>query len=902
MKKTLSFLLSLIMVFSVFSVAGIDAYASSVQAPSFSYASGRPAGFYVAWKTVADADGYQVQFATLKDFSNAAIKEVDNGSATGVTVNGRAWERNYYVRVRAFVNDNNGKTVSPWSVTKTVATRSGNEADPTYIKSITPLPAAFSVSVNPVANADGYEVKYATKADFSNAKINTYDAKSTELLVNKRAQDCKYNVQVRTYRDVDGKRYYSLWGAIGSVKTLSYEEVQAPKLSGVNPRPAAFYVSWYKVSGVDGYQIQFATRTDFGNAAIKTVADPDCESVTVDKRASETAYSVRVRAYKDSNGETLYSPWSSTKRVTTRNGSEPYPTYIKSLTPLVSSFGVEMNKVSGVDGYQVRYATKSDFSNGKIDTFKGVDNFDVVVTKRAQECKYYVQVRTYRETGGKTYYSAWGAISNVTTKKDPRYPYPVSINSLTGAVNGFTVKWNKSSDADGYEIRFATKQDFSNAAIWTASASETSKLINKRASETRYYVQIRAYKTYESQKYYSSWSETKSVVTLSDYANELRKAGFPESYIKPLVQLHQQHPSWIFKPLQTGYDWEYAVSQERTPHSQQLIYKNVEENMLCKCSKCYKDGKYVMHENGTMPAASEYAVKYYMDPRNWMTERYMFQFESTAYDGTHTQAGVESILKGTWMHNSKITYKDKNGKEKTINKKYSDVIMQAANDSGLSAYYLASKIKQEVGGANPTAGGASGTNKTYPGIYNYYNIGAYTGYLDGLKWASASNDGYYTNTDCNVRADATTNSSKVVYVPYGTKVTFKEMVNGKAPDNGYKWYKVSLNYEGKSYNGYIRADLVHSPYGRPWDTPEKSIYNGAMWIAENYMSQNTGYLQKFNVNPISPEPFAHEYMAYVAAASQESSHLYDGYKNSGTLELTRTFVIPVYKNMPESTK
>ncbi len=403
-----------------------------------------------------------------------------------------------------------------------------------------------------------------------------------------------------------------------------------------------------------------------------------------------------------------------------------------------------------------------------------------------------------------------------------------------------------------------------------------------------------------------------SIVTFSDiisaeassYSAQLLAKGFPESYVDALVELHEKYPNWIFEPLDTGLDWSYAVSQERSPHSDQLIQKtsSTSSSMYCSCSSCYKNGSYVIQESSNWVSASEEAVEYYMDPRNWLTEEGIFQFESTEYDGTQTISGIETILSGTWMYNSKISYKNSSGTTKTLDTTYSESILKAANNSGLSAYYLASKIRQEVGGTSATAGGASGTNSTYPGIYNYYNIGAYTGATDGLKWASTSSVGYYTNCACYVRQKATTSSSALVLLPSNTTVTYKSTTSTQS--DGYKWYYVTVTYSGTTYTGYIRSDLVDysstDSYGRPWTDPDKSIYYGAVYIANNYATQQTGYLQKFNVNPESSNRFSHEYMTNVAAAASESSTTYKAYKSAGILSVTKTFLIPVYDNMPNS--
>ncbi len=391
----------------------------------------------------------------------------------------------------------------------------------------------------------------------------------------------------------------------------------------------------------------------------------------------------------------------------------------------------------------------------------------------------------------------------------------------------------------------------------------------------------------------------------ADYATELRSKGFPESYIPDLVQLHNKYPKWKFEALDTGVNWSTAVANERTPHWQQNIQmtsSNASRNFYCKCADCYKYGKYVIREGSTWVAASQSAVEFYLDPRNFLDETYIFQFESTGYNSAHTQAGVESIIANTWMKNANITYKDANGSNHTYSTqtKYSKAIMDAAKASGMGAYYLASKIVQEVGGKTNSAGGASGTYSDYPGIYNYYNIGANTGAKDGLRWASAKQSGeWVTNTtNVRVRRGPSTSTAEVIRVPdSGTAVTYISTTDIQA--DGYRWVEIKVSVGGTTYTGYIRRDLLNRNYNRPWSNPYLSIYNGAFWIADNYITQNTGYLQKFNVNPASgSNMYAHEYMANVQAAASEASNTYKGYKNSGELANAKTFYIPVFVNMP----
>lgn len=386
--------------------------------------------------------------------------------------------------------------------------------------------------------------------------------------------------------------------------------------------------------------------------------------------------------------------------------------------------------------------------------------------------------------------------------------------------------------------------------------------------------------------------EAAGIVDDDVYMAELEAKGFPKSYVEDLLELHKKYPEWEFEPFITNLDWATAVAGERNPHKKQLIENTVTAAYQCSCSSC----KGVIQESGGWVSASQAAVERYMDPRNFLTELHIFQFENNAYDSEQSIAAVESILKDTWMYNSYITYYDGLGNKKTVTVdgakiKYSQAIMNAAKDSNLSAYYLAAKIVQEVGSTTASsAAAASGTSAPYNGIYNYYNIAAYTGAGDGLKWA---NGNMKASSAATLYKTASTSSTKLASVPSGTALYYI----AKSGD----FYRVSVTVSGTKYTGYIASSAVSisTSYGRPWSDPYKSIYYGAQYIHKSFSDyQFTGYLQKFNVNPESDTLYGHEYMANVRAAAFESEHTYDAYVENNLMETKKVFSIPVFLNMP----
>ncbi len=395
----------------------------------------------------------------------------------------------------------------------------------------------------------------------------------------------------------------------------------------------------------------------------------------------------------------------------------------------------------------------------------------------------------------------------------------------------------------------------------------------------------------------------------SSYRQYLRDQGFPESYIESLASLHLKYPAWEFKVYNTNMDWQTAVNGERTPHSQQriMIGENVSTDFYCNCSDCYKNGSYVVKDSSY--AASEKAVKYYMDPRNWLDEKHIFQFETTNGGEGQTREGVEAILKGTWMYNSYIYYNNTESKNVLYNstEKYSDVIMKAAAQSGLAPYYIASKIKQEVGSSTASyAGGSNGTTAPFQGIYNYFNIGAYAGARDGLAWAAGFlkvKDGYtpyfygsFENGQATNPIRKLDSSQRMVYIGMEGDCFKVRLYYENGPNSyitGEEGYVGKLTLRTK----YVGPDFGgQDQYYRPWITPYRAIVYGSKYVYNNFgVYQYTGYLQKFNVTP--NQTHSHEYMVNISSAQAEGKKIYTAYSNTGLLNQKHIFYIPVYKNM-----
>lgn len=101
-----------------------------------------------------------------------------------------------------------------------------------------------------------------------------------------------------------------------NTETVKPKKTSIKKLSKGKKK---FTVTWAKVSGVKGYQIQYSSNKKFKkNNKSVTVTKQKTTKATVKKLKSKKKYYVRVRTYKTVNGKKIYSSWSKVKSVKTK--------------------------------------------------------------------------------------------------------------------------------------------------------------------------------------------------------------------------------------------------------------------------------------------------------------------------------------------------------------------------------------------------------------------------------------------------------------------------------------------------------------------------------------------------------------------------------------------------------
>lgn len=169
-------------------------------------------------------------------------------------------------------------------------------------------------------------------------------------------------------------------------------------------------------------------------------------------------------------------------------------------------------------------------------------------------------------------------------------------------------------------------------------------------------------------------------------------------YTELINKLRQAHPNWNFVILYTGLDWNQVIKNETLAwHGRNLVPSNKTGDWIC--STC-NDKKY---DNGTWRCASEAAVSYYMDPRNFLNDDDIFQFEESVFNSSiHNTNGIMKMTNGTFLA----------GQENA------EAMLQACQNVNINPYQVVSRLLQEQGRNGSTM------SRGNQGYYNVFNVGA----------------------------------------------------------------------------------------------------------------------------------------------------------------------------------
>ena len=423
----------------------------------------------------------------------------------------------------------------------------------------------------------------------------------------------------------------------------------------------------------------------------------------------------------------------------------------------------------------------------------------------------------------------------------------------------------------------------------------------------------------------------------STFENYLNSQGFPESYKVSLRTLHTEHPTWVFQAQKTGLNWsdvmaaEGAVGTNLVSKSSISSWKSTEYGAYD-----WNTGIWTGFDGSSWVAASKDIVAYYMDPRNFLNDTYVFQFLHHAYDSNaQTREGLTSLITGTFLEKTpESTTAATQSVQETTGSGNSPVV----NNSGSTGTSGSLQQGESYGpgmstgtsggtssGSSSGSTGSQGVSLEGPGSTVSSTISQRKVITTALPEVE-----YGPGMDASSITDDNTGASNTSPVPTGQ--TYVDIIMKAAAQTGVNPYVLgamilqeqgtgksgSISGKTAGYEGYynffnvgafasgsmsaITRGLWYASqsgsYGRPWNSIEKSIIGGATYYSENFLKngQDTFYLKKFNVQ--GSNLYKHQYMTNVEGAAGEGAKLARAYTDAMKKQAL-VFKIPVFNNMPE---
>ena len=208
---------------------------------------------------------------------------------------------------------------------------------------------------------------------------------------------------------------------------------------------------------------------------------------------------------------------------------------------------------------------------------------------------------------------------------------------------------------------------------------------------------------------------------------EAQLAAFPEDYKPALQELHRLHPAWNFEAFYTDLDWNAVQDLEN-----RLGWSYINDGVISHYSTApgsydWETDTYFVREGSNWYQAHPAMVAYFMDPRNFLNETDIFQFERLAFSSTQTEDTIAQMLQGTFMEGKSLV----NNQGEPVS--YARAFLDAATSANVSAFHLVARCIQEIGWSGNAC--AWGSYPGYEGYYNFFNIGAKSGATDGMIYA-----------------------------------------------------------------------------------------------------------------------------------------------------------------------
>ena len=296
-----------------------------------------------------------------------------------------------------------------------------------------------------------------------------------------------------------------------SYKDNYEEQLIVPAVTGFasgSQTKSSAVLGWDKVSGADGYAVELYTGGKW-NEVFRT-SDSSVTSCTVGSLKADSIYTLRIRAFKDTDDGTVYSDYTRLAVKTKLSGV----TGLKAQGVTATAVKLDWARNAGATGYIIEQ-----YKGGKWTQIAVTkNNYTLTFTvKGLAECTpYSFRVKAYKNDGGKTNYSDYVTVKASTllgTVKNAK------VTSTTGT--WITLGWDRNTGATGYVLEQYKGGRWTEIAV-TKNNTTLKFTVKGLRNDTTYSFRIKAYKTVGDTTTYGSYVR---VVGTTDIPNVAKFTG-----------------------------------------------------------------------------------------------------------------------------------------------------------------------------------------------------------------------------------------------------------------------------------------------------------------------------------------------------------------------------------------
>ena len=364
-------------------------------------------------------------------------------------------------------------------------------ATPTGFAAGSATSSSISLKWDKNANASGYEIEQYKGGKWTQiAKIN--NSSTVSYNVSRLAADTTYTFRMRAYKTLSSGTSYSDYVRLAAKTQLTNTD----KFVGTEISPTAVKLDWNRNDKVTGYIIEQYKGGKWTQIAV--TKNNTTLTFTVKGLADATPYSFRIKTYKNADGKTNYSGYTTVK-------AETPPAAVKNarVTSTTATWiTLEWERNANVTGYAIEQ-----YKGGKwtqIAVTKNNTTLKFIVKGLNPDTKYSFRIRAYKTNGTKTTYGGYVSMAGTT-----RIANVAKFNATALSQVAVKLSWSRNTIASGYVIEQYKGGKWTQINV-IKDKNVTTMVVAPLAKGTTYSFRMKSFKTVDGSNRFSEYISAKA--------------------------------------------------------------------------------------------------------------------------------------------------------------------------------------------------------------------------------------------------------------------------------------------------------------------------------------------------------------------------------------------------------